>query len=177
MEEVLMLNNNYMITQASLEGMKAAKRVAEELGGCVDFTDILLELDYHSIGSNVYAKSDLSDDVLLTAVSICRRRFKKDDIVFMVVLAHAQEGECGIAFTKDKMYYWEEDEDYRGDVSYMDILDVDYEETVVSVSASGCNQALEIECDNDGKNYSRQMYNFLMDIKEAADKKRKKPMF
>lgn len=167
-----MLNENSRMERMIQEARNATRNAAENITkynakrGDMDLTDVILQNNYKSIGESVFTNEEIPDEVALAAVSICRRRFKQEDIVLLDVLDNDEEGESGVAFTKDKLYYWEEDENYKGALAYADIVEVDYDESVVYVTTA--SERLEIFCGYDNNSYCRQMYNFLMDIMEGV---------
>ena len=62
----------------------------------------------YSLGEYVVLGGEVPDDVLLSAVSICRRRFKEEDIILMNVLDDEQQGEIGIVLTEEGCFVWNE---------------------------------------------------------------------
>lgn len=129
----------------------------------------ILEKDYRRIGNLVINELNTSDEKVMAAVSICRRRFKVSDIILLVILDEEQEGEAGIAFTQNGIYHWKGDEEYIGGVSYNHIRELDYDEENVMVTDKD-GVILTLWCGEDtSEKYSRYMYNFIMDIKEYAE--------
>lgn len=165
------MNRTLHMVEKAMEATQEVIRQKEEetlRKNSRDLTEWICNSNYRMIAEYVYANDDLTDDMALAAVSICRRRFKRSDIVLMVALDKDVEGERGIVFTKDRLYCWEEDEDYRGDVAYIDIEDVTYDkESLTIVNKSG--DEVYIYCGDEFEDYNRRMYNYLMDIKDCAE--------
>lgn len=136
------------------------------MGSNTKIQDFILGSNYQTISECVYEASDITEALALAATSICRRRFKKQDMIIMVVLDDCAEGESGIVFTQDKLFYWEMDEEFRGEIAYEDISDVDYDKTSVTVFSKDGTEIV-IACEDDGDmHYGRYMYHFLMDIRD-----------
>ncbi len=165
------MNRTLHMVEKAMEATQGAIRQKEEqtiLKTAKDFKELILNNDYQMIAEYVYANDDLTDDMALAAVSICRRRFKRNDIVLMIPLDEDVEGERGIVFTKDKLYCWEEDEEYKGEIAYDDIEDVTYtDDTITIIRKSG--DEITIYCGIGFIEHKRRMYNYLMDIKEYAE--------
>ena len=130
----------------------------------------LLTGNYSEIGGYVLAGTSITRKLAITAVSVCRRRFKTEDIVLLVLLDEDEEGEAGIVFTEKGIYQWQEDEEFVAEVRYDAIQSVDYdEENVLITTKDGKNVDLYCGDDCDEK-YSRYMYNFIADIVEFFEK-------
>ena len=119
----------------------------------------------YSLGEYVVLGGEVSDDVLLSAVSICRRRFKEEDIILMNVLDDEQQGEIGIVLTEEGCFVW--NEKFLFNFNYKDIESVDYndEDMEVYVKANDEDYTIELSGDED-EHYPRKWYNLLLDIKE-----------
>lgn len=130
---------------------------------------ILLEHDFIAIGEYVLADSRISRELAVSVAAICRRRFKATDIVVLDILDEKEEGEAGIAFTEKGIYCWEEDETFVAEILYSNIAAVDYEEEYVIITDKE-GKEIRLFCgDEDEVKYSRNMYNYIMDIKEAME--------
>ena len=117
----------------------------------------------------VLTGDDITREHAIAAVSICKRKFKIEDIVLMVALDEAEEGESGIAFTEKGIYYWLEDEGFVADIPYGSIKEIDFDQESVIVMTTD-NKRIEILCGGDiDDNYSRFMYNYMMDLKGAYE--------
>ena len=93
----------------------------------------ILALDWKDIGELVFSpESECFNAYARTAAAICRRAFRPADVVLISVLDEDGEGETGIAFTTDGIYYW--DEDMHDGVKYSDIAAVDYDDDSVRVT-------------------------------------------
>lgn len=151
----------------------AAVKKTQESVDSSDYSPLkkmILGSNYGNIGKYVVANMQLSQHLGNTAVSICRRRFKTSDLVLIDVLDEEEEGEAGIAFTEKGIYCWEEDESFVAEIRYDNIAEVDYDdENVIVTTVEGKNIELFCGEDENDEKYSRYMYNFIMDIKEAYE--------
>ena len=158
-----------MLTEKYVLGMAKTAQEKEDLENASPIRRSILSSNYGDIGECVVAGARISRQLATTAVSICRRRFKAEDLILLVLLDEEEEGEAGIAFTEIGIYYWREDEEFVAEIPYESIQAVDYdEENAIVTTADG--KVIELFCgaDEDEK-YSRYMYNFIMDIKEALE--------
>ncbi len=153
----------------SFLGVKETKK-EENLENASPMERLILTSPHSDIGNCVLEGRLISRDLATAATAICRRRFKAKDIVLMVLLDENEEGESGIVFTETGIYHWLEDEEFMGEILYMDIESVDYDEENVMIT-DGAGRTVEIFCgeDDDEEHYSRYMYNFIMDIKEGME--------
>lgn len=117
----------------------------------------------------VLTGDDITREHAIAAVSICKRKFKIEDIVLMVALDEAEEGESGIAFTEKGIYYWLEDEGFVADIPYGSIKEIDFDqENVIIITAD--DKKINLFCGGDiDDKYSRFMYNYIMDLKEEYE--------
>ncbi len=69
------------------------------------------------------------------AATICRRRFRADDVLLLSLLDEDEEGDAGVAFTNDGIYHWEEEDNFIFGIKYRDIKYVDYDSNGVRVKA------------------------------------------
>jgi hypothetical protein len=93
----------------------------------------ILALDWKEIGEFVLSpESECFKAFARTAATICRRAFKPADVILISVLDEDGEGETGIAFTTNGIYYW--DDDTHTGVKYSDIADVDYDDDSVRLT-------------------------------------------
>lgn len=129
--------------------------------------EIIKSYDYDKIGETVMELADARDDIIIAAVSLCRRRFRKNDIILIDVLDEENEGSIGVVFTEDALYHW--NESFQFSVKYADIVDVDFDDAMMTVyiQTGNDNYALELTGDED-EYYPRYMYNFLMEIVDGV---------
>lgn len=164
-----MLINNVGLIRTGVLGKELAAQEKLDLENASPLRKFILSSDYSAIGNCVVAGSLLSKSLATTATSICRRRFKADDIILMILLDEEEEGEAGIAFTEMGIYCWEEEEEFLAEIMYDSIRDVDYdEESTIVYTMDG--KEIELYCGEDtDEKYSRYLYNFIMDIKDALE--------
>lgn len=117
------------------------------------------------LGECVFIGEGIPDDIVLAAISICRRRFKEKDIVLLDVLDSAEEGEIGIVLTEEACFVWNEELQFS--FAYEDIESVDYSDEFMEVYVSTKDEDYTIELSGDeDEHYPRKWYNLLLDIKE-----------
>ncbi len=134
------------------------------------FREFIFVLDSEHIGSCVLKGARLSRDFGNTATAICKRRFKWQDMVVMVVLDEAEEGEAGIVFTEKGIYHWREDEEFVAEVLYEDIAAIGYQgDSVIITEHDDTPVILFCGEDAEEEKYSRYMYNYICDIVEYFD--------
>jgi len=142
-------------------------KIKMDLIGADAFKKFLLEKGSNRIGVCVRRGIEIPENWMLAATSICKRRFRWQDIIWMVALDEEEEGEAGIVFTEKGIYHWLEEENFVEEVLYDDISSVEYiEKHVVLTLADG--KTVELLCDNGNgeEKYNRYMYNFVTDIVE-----------
>ena len=134
------------------------------------FREFIFSLDSDHIGSCVIKGSRLSRDFGNTATAVCKRRFKWQDMVVMVVLDEEEEGEAGIVFTEKGIYHWKEDEEFVGEILYEDIAAVGYQgDSVIITNHEDVPLILFCGEDAEEEKYSRYMYNYICDVVEYFD--------
>ncbi|MCI8891255.1 MAG: hypothetical protein HFH34_07930 [Eubacterium sp.] len=136
---------------------------------------------YKQVGTVVKFREDLAPDSRLIisdqeaydVVSACRRKIKKDDILLLNTI--------GLAFTNDKIYFFTsksykyisgcEDNLYADEIAYADIVNVDYCKKYVEIITEKGRQGLRC-CSKEYRHseYSKYMYNFIMDILDCLRK-------
>jgi hypothetical protein len=174
------MNQTMQNTANGQGGMKMeAKKCTVRLGGAMgafssekaaDLGEIgraILSSDYNRIGFCVSEGKRTDEDVLMAAVTLCRRRFKKKDIVLIDILDEEEEGEIGLVFTESACYYWNETFQFSFDYADVTEMDFDDEGMEVSVTAGDSTYTIELTGDED-EYYPRYMYNFIMDIVDAV---------
>ena len=123
---------------------------------------LILSGEYDDIGYTVLKLGKIDKKTAFNAVTACRRKFKAEDILLFSVMDPAENGESGIVFTKEKLFFfW--DNEVREIVDYEDIDDVDFDENSVTIkTVTGAEK--EIYCGDNGIDYDKYMYHMLMDI-------------
>ena len=104
-------------------------------GKLVEETMRIRELEHKNIGPSVMA-GDIDDDILVDIMAMCRRRFKKDDILVVVDLSE-EENETGIVFTGTELHYWDNSGAVITTIRYENIEAVDFDEDSVLIQHSG----------------------------------------
>ena len=122
--------------------------------------------------SNDYGlRTDSEGDILWSiaeeraqnAVTISRRRFKKDEIIMFCYTDDFDNVKDGIVFTEDKIYSFDGGKpEYI--IEYAEIEDADFTSSTVIIKTVDRNKA-ELYCGDD-EEYSQSMYNLIMDIKD-----------
>ena len=131
-----------------------------------EFGKYILGLHYSSIGNDVREIGRIGDDTLTNIVAFCRRRIKKLDIILIDILDEEGEGTDGIAFTEDRILWWENEGIDVNEIFYKDITGVDFGEEYVIIKHNNETTNISLREDAEEEKYSRYMYNFIMDILE-----------
>lgn len=127
----------------------------------------ILSCDTDKLGDCVVRGSQISKELSNAATAICRRRFKWDEIILMVVLDPEEEGEAGIVFTEKGIYHWLENEEFVFGLTYEEIDAFGYQGDSVILTTSEDDNVIMFCGDNaEEEKYSRYMYNFIADIYE-----------
>ena len=96
--------------------------------------EFILEHAGNGLGAAVYTCEEAAiSEYARKAATICRRRFRPEDVLFISVLDEEEKGDAGVAFTSKGIYCWEEDDSFTFSVEYPDILNVDYDSNGVRV--------------------------------------------
>jgi len=134
------------------------------------FREFILGIDSEHIGGCVLKGAQISQEFGNTATAICKRRFKWQDMIVMVVLDGEEEGEAGIVFTEKGIYHWLENEEFVAEVLYEDIGAVGYQGDSVIITRQDDSPVI-LFCGEDAEEekYSRYMYNYICDIVEYFD--------
>ena len=148
---------------SSLFGMMNEQKKQEGCG----FRDFVKSLDYDSIGPDVSVYPDSS--VLSDITAVCRRAFKKKDVIVLVRPdGDDDDYERGIVFTDSAIFSWEECGAELSRIPYDCITEVDYDESdIVITYANMLSKVCRITLDDSASPsgvYPRRMYNFVMDI-------------
>ena len=109
------------------------------------------------------------DEYISNVVTVCRRKVKKDKILICSLLDTYFERMSGQAFTNEKIYAFD-DGKLQYIITYDEIDDADFEEDAVILKLTG-GQEIRLYCDESGQGsrYSKNLFNFIMDIKDRLD--------
>lgn len=123
---------------------------------------LVLSGDYSNIGYRVEFSNTIDTDTASDLVSICRRRFKKEDIILYVEVPY--NNECGFVFTEDKIYSFCYSK-LESIIEYSEIENADFDNDSVIVKLSN-GEETTLDCGGfkGAENYSKHMYNLVMDI-------------
>lgn len=134
------------------------------------FREFIFALDSDHIGSCVLRGARISQELGNTATAICKRRFKWQDMIMMVVLDAEEEGEAGIVFTEKGIYHWLENDEFVAEVPYEDIGAVGYQGNYIIITRQD-DSPVELFCGEDAEKekYSRYMFNYICDIVDYFD--------
>jgi len=134
-----------------------------------EFAEYVYSLDCASIGSAVYGDG-LDESMLSDITAVCRRAFKKKNIVVYVELdSSGEEYEEGIVFTTDSIFNWTDSGSNITGISYSSITKVDYDETDIIIEHEGKTTTISLGADAEDEKYPRHMYSFIMDILEYLE--------
>lgn len=127
------------------------------------FADYVRELDYSNIGPDVYA-GDIQEELLSDVSAICRRAFKKKDVIVYVGIYDDDDYEEGIVFTIDSIICWTDKGTDVTRIKYSNISKVDYDETDIIIEHENTTTRMSLGEDAEDEKYPRHMYSFIMDI-------------
>lgn len=97
--------------------------------------------------------------------AFCRRKFKKEDIILFSVDSFYSLLTMGIVFLEDKICSFDQKKlEYI--ITYAEMEDIDFTEDSVTIKVSS-GEEVSLYCGDD-KEYSKNMYNLLMDIKDRV---------
>lgn len=100
------------------------------------------------------------------AVTISRRRFKKEEIILFCYENDRKNVKDGIVFTEDKIYSFDQGKpEYI--IEYAEIEDVDFTSSSVIIKTIDGDEA-KLYCGNEEK-HIQNMYNLIMDIKDRLE--------
>lgn len=100
--------------------------------------------------------------------TFCRRKFRKEDIILCSVDSFYST-ESGIVFLEDKICSFDQKKlEYI--ITYAEMADIDFTEDSVTIKVSS-GEEVSLYC-GEGEEYSRNMYNLLMDIKDRLTEHR-----
>ena len=136
-----------------------------------NFRNYILSLDYDGIGPCVYTDA-LLEGVLTEVTTICKRCFKKKDVILYVETDEDDDNdeiECGIVFTTKEIVEWRMWGKKLVRIPYDQIEKVDYDKDDVLLHYAGAKHALYLGLDAAEEKYPKHMYNFIMDILEYDD--------
>ena len=129
--------------------------------------EAILGCDFAEIWGCVTAGADITRERASDAVDICKRKFKEEDIVLMVVRDENEKDESGIVFTEKGIYYWSDENGFMTEILYGSIKDMDFNQDSVTIINTD-DKWVNIFCGGDlDDNYSRYMYYYIKDLKEA----------
>lgn len=132
------------------------------------FADYVRELDYRNIGPDVCV-GDIQVELLSDISAVCRRAFKKTDVIVYVGIDSDDDYEEGMVFTKDSIVYWTDNGTDVIRIKYSEISKVDYDETDIIIEHENTTTRMSLGEDAEDENYPRYMYSFIMDILEYEE--------
>lgn len=158
----LIVNGNYSnIGRGIIIQKKFDDEIAWTLegGGCCS-TACTVTKDFDEYG-NFNTAEKVAEEVR----TLCRRKFKKENIILCVVDSFYSLEE-GIIFLEDKICTINQKKlEYM--ITYEEMEDVDFDETSVMIKVIG-GEIISLYC-GDEEEYSKGIYNLLMDIKDRLD--------
>ena len=143
------------------------KRGLESLrtdGPTSEIAEYITQLNCSRIGETVRFGS-FSKGVLTDITAVCRRCFRKEEVIVYVDLDEDEDYEKGIVFTEDAIVVWTDSGDDVEKIEYAEITDADFDENEVIIY-HGSTTRIDLGDDAEEEGYSRNMYSFIMDILE-----------
>lgn len=123
---------------------------------------LILSGDYSNIGYHVESYNTINEDTALNLVTLCRRKFKKEDILLYIEVPY--NNECGFVFTEDKIYSFIYS-NLENVIEYSQIENTDFnEDSVIIKLPNGEETTLDCGGFKGAEEYSKHMYNLVMDI-------------
>lgn len=145
--------------------MKGEIRKNGVQGPNTPFANYIRGLNYESIADSVFAGT-ISEDILVNITAVCRRCFKKQDVILFVDLDTDEEYEAGIVFTEKGIFSWTDSGMEIEEISYESITQVDFDDEDIIITHEGETTYINMGEDAEEEKYPRYMYNFIMDILE-----------
>lgn len=131
-----------------------------------EVADYMRGLDCSLIGPAVYGDG-VTDSVLSDITAVCRRAFKKKDVVVYVEIdSEDDEYEEGIVFTPESIFYWTDNGSVTVGIRYSEMVKVDYDETDIIIKTDEATSRISLGENAEDNKYPRYMYSFIMDILE-----------
>lgn len=159
--------NVFLRNQGGREAMarisRDVERVTRKVENNSQMSEHIKQLDYDHIGPSVSVGS-FSDFMLNNVTAICRRRFKKKDVIAFVDIEEGEDYEAGIIFTESGIIHWADNGEEIESVEYNTISDVDYDDNTVYIKSGNSTMEINLGDDAEDEKYPRYMYNFIMDI-------------
>lgn len=125
-------------------------------------------LDCGAIGDAVYRES-ISKSILNAITAICRRRFKKNEVILFVDLGTDDDYENGVVFTEEKIFIWTDEGRSVTEIMYTGINNVDFDKEGVIIEYDETQAVIDYSDYDSDENYPRAMYSFIMDILDYFD--------
>lgn len=132
------------------------------------FADYVRELDYRNIGPDVCV-GDIQEEILSDISAVCRRAFKKKDVIVYVGIDPEDDYEEGIVFTTDSIFCWTDNGANVTGIKYSEIKKIDYDETDILIEHDNTTTRFSLGDDAEEEKYPRHMYSFIMDILDYED--------
>lgn len=123
---------------------------------------LILSGDYSGIGYHVESCNTIDEDTAFNLVTLCRRKFKKEDILLYIEVPYNDE--CGFVFTEDKIYFFIYS-NLENVIEYSQIVSVDFNiDSVIIKLSDGEETTLDCGGFKGAEEYSKHMYNLVLDI-------------
>ena len=132
------------------------------------FADYVRELDYRNIAPDVCV-GDIQVELLSDISAVCRRAFKKTDVIVYVGIDPDDDYEEGMVFTTESIICWTDKGTDVIRIKYSEISKVDYDETDIIIEHENTTTRMSLGEDAEDENYPRYMYSFIMDILEYEE--------
>lgn len=127
------MDTNKMEVMNGYDAEDAGRKVIGANRGGKVTKEFLLEHGDGVSYSMVTCNDEAMKHMARKAATICRRRFKPQDVVLLCLLDEDEEGDAGVAFTTEGIFCWEEDDIFQYYILYSDIKSVDYDSNGVRI--------------------------------------------
>mgnify|MGYP000098295865 FL=1 len=124
------------------------------------FAEYVMELDYSSIGSSVYA-GNISSSVLSDIMAISRRAFRRQDVIVYVGIDMDEEYDEGMVFTGDAIIYWLDSGEEVVRIPYSEIERVDFDDTDIIIEHGDTVLSITLGEDAEDEKYPRYYYGYI----------------
>lgn len=132
------------------------------------FADYVRELECRDIGPDVYL-GDMQDSMLSDISAVCRRAFRKNNVIVYVGIETDDDFDEGMVFTTEGIFYWSDNGNRVNGIKYSEITNVDYDETDIIIEYDNTSVSISLGDDAEDEKYPRHMYSFIMDILEYEE--------
>jgi len=124
--------------------------------------------DYNNIRYHVEFQNTINEEKAFNLVTLFKKKKKKEDIILYIEVPY--NNECGFVFTEDKIYSFIYS-NLENVIEYSNIAEADFnEDSVIITLSNGEETTLDCGGFKGAEEYSKHMYNLIMDIVDRVKK-------